>query len=321
MRSILGNFILNWRREFAVKAKRSVKKTLITPIPKFESFVPADAAAPIGDYQMTMNFINRLGKLVKLNEVKTENFYSCLNTSHPAYEVLVCGNFPIRENLKTVLKPEYATLKSLPFAGRGKCLTVARRLAFENLAAGFCQILRQPADLFPGYDSIDIKTGRYLVEFDANKEIVESISSRINQFLSGISGETEKECSSETVSRSDNTLSNVASQYKHDASPLKGHLPIYSLGEKILTSVRSNQVTVLSATTGSGKTTQVPKMIMQQFTTPSIIVTQPRRMAAISLAERLSHEIDNGPVGHSVGYSVRFQSVPPRKSESQLCKK
>jgi HrpA-like RNA helicase len=105
-----------------------------------------------------------------------------------------------------------------------------------------------------------------------------------------------------------------------DALPLQGSLPIYQMAKEILESVQHNQVTILSATTGSGKTTQIPKIILHHFENASIVVTQPRRVAAISLAERLAHEIDMGPVGSSVGYCVRFDAKYPSKTDSNICK-
>lgn len=89
------------------------------------------------------------------------------------------------------------------------------------------------------------------------------------------------------------------------------NLPIRGFAEKILRTIEGNQVTVISAATGSGKTTQVPQYILELYrrnnVSANIIVTQPRRIAAISIAKRITSEM-NEPLGKSVGYSVRFDS-------------
>jgi HrpA-like RNA helicase len=93
-------------------------------------------------------------------------------------------------------------------------------------------------------------------------------------------------------------------------------LPIKSHLKEILETIESNQITIISAATGSGKTTQVPQYILELYKQNSvkanIFVTQPRRIAAISIARRIASEL-NEPLGKSVGYCVRFDSRLPTK--------
>ena len=86
------------------------------------------------------------------------------------------------------------------------------------------------------------------------------------------------------------------------------NLPIYSHREKILELVKENKVTVLVGETGSGKTTQIPQYLMEGGYTESgkVGVTQPRRVAAMSVASRVSYEMKT-KIGHQVGYSIRFE--------------
>ena len=90
--------------------------------------------------------------------------------------------------------------------------------------------------------------------------------------------------------------------------PIKAHI------QEILRAIESNQITIISAATGSGKTTQVPQYILelyrQNLLKANIFVTQPRRIAAISIAKRVASEL-NEPLGKSVGYCVRFDSKLP----------
>jgi pre-mRNA-splicing factor ATP-dependent RNA helicase DHX16 len=85
-------------------------------------------------------------------------------------------------------------------------------------------------------------------------------------------------------------------------------LPIYGYREDILNLVRDNQITILVGETGSGKTTQIPQYLHEAgYTTLGKIgITQPRRVAAMSVANRVSQEMKT-KLGHDVGYSIRFE--------------
>lgn len=77
-------------------------------------------------------------------------------------------------------------------------------------------------------------------------------------------------------------------------------LPIQALKADIVEMVQGNQVSVVCGATGSGKTTQVPRFILEADPTANIIVAQPRRIAAVGAAERIAAEIGE-PVGAQIG--------------------
>jgi ATP-dependent helicase HrpA len=84
-------------------------------------------------------------------------------------------------------------------------------------------------------------------------------------------------------------------------------LPVSQRREDILAAIRDHQVVIIAGETGSGKTTQLPKICLElgRGIAGMIGHTQPRRLAARTVAERIAHELDT-PLGGPIGYQVRF---------------
>jgi ATP-dependent helicase HrpA len=93
-------------------------------------------------------------------------------------------------------------------------------------------------------------------------------------------------------------------------------LPVSARRNDLLDAIRENQVVVVAGETGSGKTTQLPKLCLElgRGVLGTIAHTQPRRLAARTVAERIADELDV-PVGGAVGYAVRFSD---RSSDETL---
>ena len=81
-------------------------------------------------------------------------------------------------------------------------------------------------------------------------------------------------------------------------------LPVSAARDEIMRAISDNQVVIVAGATGSGKTTQLPKMCLELGRT-AIAHTQPRRLAARTIAERIAEELGD-EVGGIVGYRVRF---------------
>ncbi|WP_293951193.1 ATP-dependent RNA helicase HrpA [uncultured Corynebacterium sp.] len=84
-------------------------------------------------------------------------------------------------------------------------------------------------------------------------------------------------------------------------------LPVSARREDIAEAIRDNQVVIIAGETGSGKTTQIPKICLQLGRGRRGLIghTQPRRLAARTVAERIAEELDQ-EIGETVGYAIRF---------------
>ncbi|RKO91584.1 P-loop containing nucleoside triphosphate hydrolase protein, partial [Blyttiomyces helicus] len=87
-------------------------------------------------------------------------------------------------------------------------------------------------------------------------------------------------------------------------------LPVHKQRDDFLKMVQENQVLILVGETGSGKTTQIPQFLayddQPHRRNKMIACTQPRRVAAMSVAKRVAEEMDV-QLGEEVGYSIRFE--------------
>ncbi|XP_055818951.1 DExH-box ATP-dependent RNA helicase DExH3 isoform X5 [Solanum dulcamara] len=101
-------------------------------------------------------------------------------------------------------------------------------------------------------------------------------------------------------------------------------LPAFKEKERLLQAIARNQVVVISGETGCGKTTQLPQYILESEIESgrgafcSIICTQPRRISALAVAERVATERGE-PLGDSVGYKVRLEGVKGKNTHLLFC--
>ncbi|XP_048515742.1 dosage compensation regulator isoform X2 [Athalia rosae] len=103
----------------------------------------------------------------------------------------------------------------------------------------------------------------------------------------------------------------------------RSKLPVFAKRNEIMAAINDNPVIIIRGNTGCGKTTQVCQFILDDYIASgqgaycSIAITQPRRISAVSVADRVASERCES-IGQAVGYSVRFESCLPRPYASMM---
>lgn len=101
-----------------------------------------------------------------------------------------------------------------------------------------------------------------------------------------------------------------------DLKETKESLPVFPFRDDLIAAIREHQVLIIEGETGSGKTTQIPQYLYEDgFTADGkrIGCTQPRRVAAMSVAARVAQEM-NVKLGNEVGYSIRFEDCTSERT-------
>ncbi|KAL0229181.1 hypothetical protein GEMRC1_013801 [Eukaryota sp. GEM-RC1] len=140
---------------------------------------------------------------------------------------------------------------------------------------------------------------------------------RSTKELLGVTDEEEPEEQTGGYAEAMNKLSDTPQSTwskQKSLSEQRHQLPITACKSDLIRMVRENQVVVIKGETGSGKSTQLPQFFLEEGfgqigdTTLLIGCTQPRRMAAVSVARRVAAEREV-EVGKEVGYAIRFEDV------------
>lgn len=226
--------------------------------------------------------------------------------------------------------------------GKAKCLTEARKKARIDLANRllfiFPDIASKSVKKTDELNSITVPVALSPPQRNTLKSMFEyfkkdaagifncDFASNNGVESSGISHQYSQRCSTRKNFEG-SPLDDEAIQIRDSnlpSKPVGSKLPIWAMRKQIAETICNNRVTMITASTGSGKTTQIPQFILDYIKPigdsrpASVLVTQPRRIAAISISERVTEErkiLTSNQIasGEScVGYSVRFESRPPR---------
>lgn len=123
-----------------------------------------------------------------------------------------------------------------------------------------------------------------------------------------MSGSNEKSLLSSNEKEKENVLKTIEEVQKS--------LPIYQYKQGIIDAIKEHQVLIIEGETGSGKTTQIPQYLYEAGYADNdkiIGCTQPRRVAAMSVAARVAHEMAV-KLGNEVGYAIRFEDCTSQRT-------
>lgn len=140
------------------------------------------------------------------------------------------------------------------------------------------------------------------------REVPDECSEAVNFSINLNSPSSPVESSSKSP---DNVLSVPPKSFNPGCAQIRQQLPVFQFRQHILEMINNNQVVVIESSTGSGKSTQIPQYLLEEASERNqkcrILVAEPKRICATSLAERVSFERGE-QVGGTVGFQIRLES-------------
>uniref|UniRef100_T1IZC6 RNA helicase n=1 Tax=Strigamia maritima TaxID=126957 RepID=T1IZC6_STRMM len=205
------------------------------------------------------------------------------------------------ENIKSYsfTNPERASIQSTSKYSAGSSHSNSRETFLPSLSTFETRYLRHISDM--GRESTSFQTVPWTPE---HPDPIQNL-------------ELDKKLFEEFVLKKESKLYNGMQE-------LRRKLPSNKSRDEIITAIESNPVVVISGETGCGKTTQVPQFILDHYISNkkgslcSIICSQPRRISAITVAERVAQERAEICGDESVGYQIRLENKIPRNQGSIL---
>lgn len=259
--------------------------------------------------------------------------------------------FP-KGNLYPYETPIIAMKSICPDISKVLCLRITRRCLEEaqNLAADGMPSVYTIADLLQNEEDIKefLKNDRYIFPdpkssiFHAQSETIvenEEIKPRPSHYQKGSTGRSEfMQINGNQMVRDDISLCALlakrhTTEYYKEMMKSRENLPAWQMSQKILETIASSQVCVISGETGCGKSTQTPQFILDDYFTRlkntskdkklpmepvQIICTQPRRLSAIGVAERVAAERCE-KIGNVVGYQIRLENKISKATRLTFC--
>ncbi|KAG9345245.1 hypothetical protein JZ751_009791 [Albula glossodonta] len=136
-----------------------------------------------------------------------------------------------------------------------------------------------------------------------------------DEMISFVSAVTMKGTLAAAKEESEPTISQAEKQ-RQSIQEVRRSLPVFPYREDLLSAIHDHQILIIEGETGSGKTTQIPQYLVEEGYTKGgmkIGCTQPRRVAAMSVAARVAQEMCV-KLGNEVGYSIRFEDCTSERT-------
>ncbi|KAK9306610.1 hypothetical protein QLX08_002797 [Tetragonisca angustula] len=292
------------------------------------------------DYEVqTANILNsnRMLKLKKIHSQPKHDLDKIYDVVKNEFDKL-CISYVYTEIRQSTLKYKCIINVTWPYEASFCSIASNKKMAAHNAALICLDWLYQNKKIndlkpiFYDYKSQhDILKSQQFVKINLTSESKNKIQSVIDVFndeiksITTIPHITEINVKEEVrdLSSSENSSQLMQNLQRRNNMKMKIDLPIMNYKEKILNSLQNNQVLVIKGDTGCGKSTQVPQFILNAYIEQNkrhecnIIVSEPRKISAISLAERVAYERSE-KIGNTVGYHVRFYNKMPKNHGSIL---
>lgn len=255
-------------------------------------------------------------------------------------------------NLYPYQTPLIAMKTICPDISKVLCLRITRRLLEEAqiLATDGMPSVYSIADLLQNESDIVefLKNDRYTFPdpkksifhvADEMESVIEESKPRPSHYKRGTTGRSDViQLSANQMLRDDLSACQLlakrqSSDHYKQMMASRQNLPAWQMSAKILETIRSSQVVVISGETGCGKSTQTPQFLLDAYFEQlqhatkdknakiepiQIICTQPRRLSAIGVAERVAAERCE-KIGSTVGYSIRLENKISKATRLTFC--
>ncbi|XP_022100852.1 probable ATP-dependent RNA helicase YTHDC2 [Acanthaster planci] len=161
-----------------------------------------------------------------------------------------------------------------------------------------------------------------LQRFPVTQKEKQELQPRMERRVFGVTGGQARDIP-KTTGRLNNGIPQIPPRRApSDLDVFRQTLPVYQMRDEILQMMNRHRVSMICGETGSGKTTQVPQFILdeccQKKHSCRILCTQPRRLSALSIAERVATERGES-IGQTVGYQIRLESRVSPKTLLTFC--
>lgn len=182
----------------------------------------------------------------------------------------------------------------------------------ESSQQGIVSPFKNPESAF----SISARRGSRLVALKRLQKDQKDKATETAQIAGTVLGDVLGVKDEQAPSSHVNESSKDESATAEDIEEVRKSLPAYKVKANLLQTIKENQVTIVIGETGSGKTTQLPQYLFDGgFCSGGKLIacTQPRRVAAMSVAKRVASEMEV-KLGEEVGYSIRFEDETSDKT-------